>query len=435
MRLKLFFFFVLFISFTALYSYFNFQRHKDIYHDFSNHEALVEIDTTTFEEMKESKMLYGFVVDSLVVIEDFVKPRQNLSHILSSYNVTGNTLGEITKKSKGIFDLKGFSANKKYTVLCSPDSFNTAQCFIYEPNDLEYIVFNLKDSINVYKVEKEVETVIKGISGVITSSLSKAMIDNGASPQLVHALYDVFKWQIEFNRIFKGDKYKLLYEEKQVEGNTVGYGKVLGAYFEHNSKDYYAVPFDQGKGLEFFDDKGQNLKKAFLKEPVNYTRISSRYSAKRFHPVQKKYKPHLGTDYAAPHGTPIIAVGDGVVQEAKYGQFNGNYVKIKHNSTITTQYLHMSKIAKGIRSGTHVKQGQVIGYVGSTGLASGPHLCFRYWKNGVQVDALKVIIPPSDPIKNEFEEQYATVKEEVIQKLSAVEYDIVEDELLAVQDE
>jgi murein DD-endopeptidase MepM/ murein hydrolase activator NlpD len=143
----------------------------------------------------------------------------------------------------------------------------------------------------------------------------------------------------------------------------------------------------------------------------------------------------LGTDYAAPHGTPIIAVGDGVVQEAKFGQFNGNYVKIKHNSTITTQYLHMSKIAKGIKAGTHVKQGQVIGYVGSTGLASGPHLCFRYWKNGVQVDALKVIIPPSDPIKKDFEEQYAIVKDEVIQKLRAVEYDFIEDELLAVQNE
>lgn len=432
MRFKILLLSSLILLTVAGLSIYKYQYHSNVYAEESTPEVVVEIDTTE-TIIPESKVLFGMVVDSLVVIEDVIKPRQNLSHILAAYNVSGNVINEISLKSKGVFDLRALAANKKYTLLCSPDSINTPHCFIYEPNDLEYVVFNLKDSVDVYKVEREVEVVQKSISGIINTSLSNAMTENGASPQLVHILYDVFKWQIEFNRVYKGDKYKLIYEEKQVEGVPVGVGRVLGAYFEHSGKDYFGIPFDQGKGVEFFDDKGENLRRAFLKEPVNYTRISSRFTKKRFHPVQKRYKAHLGTDYAAPHGTPIISVGDGVIVEARYGQFNGNFVKIKHNSAITTQYLHMSKIAKGIKRGTRVKQGQVIGYVGSTGLASGPHLCFRFWKNGVQVDALKVITPPSDPIKTEFTNDYAVVKDSVILKLQNIDYSEVEDGLMAIQ--
>ena len=335
MRIKVILFSLLLILTLVGLSFYKYNYHSNVYEDKSKKEAVVESDTVDLV-VPESKYLYGMIIDSLVVIEDVIKPRQNLSHILSAYNVSGNTISEISAKSKGVFDLRALAANKKYTLLCSPDSLNTPHCFIYEPNELEYVVFNLKDSVEVYKVEREVEVVEKSISGVITSSLAKAMMDNGASPQLVHTLYDVFKWQIEFNRVYKGDKYKLIYEEKQVEGIPVGVGKVLGAYFEHSGKDYFGVPYDQGKGVEFFNEKGENLRRAFLKEPLNYTRISSKFTAKRFHPVQKRYKAHLGTDYAAPHGTPIMAVGDGVILDARYGQFNGNYVKIKHNETITS---------------------------------------------------------------------------------------------------
>jgi murein DD-endopeptidase MepM/ murein hydrolase activator NlpD len=433
MRFKLYSITFIVICCATVYFFYNRYKQSITHETHTVEEVLENIDSTQYI-VKEPTLFYGIVIDSLEVIEDVIKPRQNLSHILSSYNISGNLISEISQKAKGVFDLRGLAANRKYTILCSTDSSKTAQCLIYEPNEYEFVVFNLHDTIHVYKVEKEIENVERSISGVITSSLSRAMMDNGASPQLVHSLYDVFKWQIEFNRVYKGDKYKLIYEEKLVDGQVIGIGKVLAAYFEHNNKEYYGIPFNQGKGNEFFDDKGKNLRRAFLKEPLNYTRISSKFSAKRFHPVQQRYKAHLGTDYAAPHGTPIMSVGNGVVLEAKFGQFNGNYVKIKHDANISTQYLHMSKIAKGIKPGTRVTQGQVIGFVGSTGLATGPHLCFRFWKNGVQVDALKVIPPPSDPIKKEFEEEYAVVKEEMILRLQTVEYEpIPEEEVIIVK--
>ncbi|MDQ3393713.1 MAG: peptidoglycan DD-metalloendopeptidase family protein [Bacteroidota bacterium] len=427
MRLKKFSIPILICCLVSAYFFYNRYKQSVAHIDPIAEEILEELDSAQFE-IKEPTLLYGIIIDSLEVIEDKIKPRQNLSHILAPYNISGNLISELSQKSKGVFDLRALAANKKYTILCSTDSLKTAKCFIYEPNETEFVVFNLQDSVHVYKVEKEVEVVERSISGMITSSLSNAMTENGASPQLVYAIYDIFKWQIEFNRVYKGDKYKLIYEEKKVDGKVIGLGRVLAAYFEHNDKDYYGIPFNQGKGTEYFDDHGKNLRKAFLKEPLNYTRISSRFSAKRFHPVQQRYKAHLGTDYAAPHGTPIMSVGNGMVLEAKYGQFNGNYVKIKHDGVISTQYLHMSKIASGIRPGVKVNQGQVIGYVGSTGLATGPHLCFRFWKNGVQVDALKVIPPPSDPIKKEFEEAYAVVKEELVLRLQSVAYENPVDE-------
>jgi murein DD-endopeptidase MepM/ murein hydrolase activator NlpD len=221
-------------------------------------------------------------------------------------------------------------------------------------------------------------------------------------------------------RLQKGDRFKLIYEENQVEGQAVGLNKITAVYFEHFKSPYYAFPFDQGDGLDYFDEEGKSLRKALLKYPIEFTRISSRYSQSRFHPVRKVYRAHLGTDFAAPTGTPIRSVGDGIVLESQYKSNNGNYVKIKHNATYTTQYLHMSKIAQGVKSGTRVRQGQVIGYVGSTGLATGPHLCYRFWKNGVQVDALRAELPPSEPIKKDFVPSFERVKEELTQRLEMI---------------
>jgi murein DD-endopeptidase MepM/ murein hydrolase activator NlpD len=185
--------------------------------------------------------------------------------------------------------------------------------------------------------------------------------------------------------------------------------------------ELYAYPFDQGNGLDYFDEEGKSLRKALLKYPIEFTRISSRYTMNRFHPVQKRWKAHLGTDFAAPTGTPIRSVGDGLVEEAQYKSNNGNYVKVRHNATYTTQYLHMSRIASGVKAGTRVKQGQVIGYVGSTGLATGPHLCYRFWKNGVQVDALKVELPPSEPILKEKMEAFLRAIEQTKAKLDQIQ--------------
>ncbi len=381
-------------------------------------EALA-VDTIVITE-KEKTYLYGMVVDSMVVVEDLIKPNQSLSQILSPYNVSMAIIHELAQKSKKIFDVRSIMAHKKYTLLCADDSAGTAKWFVYEPNKVEYVVFNLQDSLEVFKVKRDVDTLERSIGGEITSSLYQSMVDNGATPQLAHELSEVFAWQIDFFRIQKGDKYKVIYEENSIKGEVVGMGKIKAAYFQQSNQDYYAIPYDQGEGQAYFDEKGNTLKKAFLKAPLKYSRISSRYTQKRFHPVQKRYKAHLGTDYAAPSGTPIMSVGDGVVLEAKYNSNNGNYVKIKHNGTYTTQYLHMSKIGSGIRPGTRVRQGQTIGYVGSTGLATGPHLCYRFWQNGKQVDALKVVIPPSDPIKPAHAAAYEVVKAKMILKLNEI---------------
>jgi murein DD-endopeptidase MepM/ murein hydrolase activator NlpD len=381
---------------------------------------VTDIDTV---EVTPPNILYGMVVDDYEVIEGVIRPNQTLSTLLSPFNVSYATLHEVSIQSKKVFNVNKIMASKKYTLLCGQDSLKTAKYFIYESSPKEYVVFSLYDSISVSVFEKEVELVEKSISGVIHTSLWEAMMSSGASAQLASALSDIYAWQVDFFRIQKGDRFKVIYQEEVIEGQTVGMGKVLSACFEHYGKEYYAFPFDQGKGVEYFDEEGTSLRKAFLKAPLNYTRISSRYSPRRYHPVQKRYKAHLGTDYAAPTGTPIMSVGDGVVVEAGYGQFNGNYVKVKHNSVYSTQYLHMSRIAKGIRKGTRVQQGQVIGFVGATGLASGPHLCFRFWKNGKQVDALKVSPPKSDPVMKEFEVDFNKVKDEMMIKLKQIEYE------------
>lgn len=371
---------------------------------------------------KAPEILYGIVVDSMLVIDDVIKPNQNLSEILSQYNVSFQVIDKLARMSRDVFDVRKLNAHKKYTLICSNDSLKTAQCFVYEPNPVEYIVFNLQDSLQIYKGEREVTISERTITGEISTSLSDAMVSQGVTPTLVNYFADIYSWEIDFFHLQKGDKFKLIFEEKKVGDQFVGYGEIIGAYFEHYGEPFYAIPFDQGKGTDYFDEEGKSLRKAFLRDPLEYTRISSRYSPKRFHPVLKRWKSHLGTDYAAPRGTPIRSVGDGVVVAASYTRGNGNYVKIKHNSTYTTQYLHMSKIASGIRKGVRVKRGQNIGFVGSTGLATGPHLCYRFWKNGRQVDALKVDLPPSEPIFEENEAEYAIVLNETMSRLDSIEF-------------
>ena len=397
------------------------------------HSNIAKGDTLSLVEAKAPQILYGVVVDSMLVIDDVVKPNQNLSEILSKYNISFQVIDQLAKLSKEVFDVRKINAHKKYTLICAQDSLKTAQCFIYQPNPIEYIVFNLQDSLQVYIGEKEVEVTERTVAGEISTSLSDAMIAQGATHMLVNNFADIYGWQIDFFRLQKGDRFKLIVEEKHVGGQLVGYGDVKGAYFEHFGSPFYAIPFDQGDGLDYFDQEGKSLRKAFLKDPLEYTRISSRYSPKRFHPVLKRWKSHLGTDYAAPTGTPIRSVGDGIIVEARYNKGNGNYVKIKHNGTYTTQYLHMSRIAKGIRPGVKVRQGQNIGFVGSTGLATGPHLCYRFWKNGRQVDALRVELPPSKPILEENVGNYEVVKQDVTKKLDALKFP--EQEMIASTNE
>ncbi len=366
--------------------------------------------------------LYGIVVDSLEVIEDVIRRNQFLGEILSAHKVSDQEIHELSLRSKEVYDVRRIAALKKYTLLRTTDSLKKAQYLVYEPNNFEYVVYKLKDSVEVYKSLKKIDTLESQVAGIIHSSLWETMTEAGADPLLIHALSEVFAWQVDFYRIQRGDKFKVIYEQLIVDGEPAGVGKIVGAYFNHFGEPYYGIYFDQGSGISYFDEKGESLQKEFLRAPLRYNRISSRYTKRRYHPVLKRYKSHLGTDYAAPTGTPIRTVGDGIVAEARYAKYNGRYVKIRHNSFYSTQYLHMSGFAKGIKEGTKVKQGQVIGYVGSTGLANGPHLCFRFWKNGQQVDALKIELPPSEPVADSLSTDYDQVKDIMIKKLEKIEY-------------
>lgn len=397
-------------------------------------EAVGALDSDSLHidiAIKEPTVLYGMFVDDLVMVEDKIKRNEFLGDILSSYNVPAGLIHQLSTVSKNVFDVRKIAPNKKYTVFCSSDSLKTARAFVYEPNPLEYVVIRFDDSLSVDLQRREVTQVEKSIAGVVNSNLSQTIESLGISHELTNMFVDIFAWQVDFQRLQKGDKFKIIYEENEVEGQTAGINRILAVYFEHFGNPYYAFPYDQGEGVDFFDEEGKSLRKALLKYPIEFTRISSRYSKRRFHPVRKVYRAHLGTDFAAPTGTPIRSVGDGVVLEAQYKSNNGNYVKIRHNSTYTTQYLHMSNIANGVRPGVRVRQGQTIGYVGSTGLATGPHLCYRFWKNGVQVDALKVELPPSQPIADDHRAAFETVVNALTGRLNAISFPEVREDPLA----
>ena len=376
----------------------------------------VEIDTIPLNYYVEN----GIVRDSLIIYDGTVKLNQSLSEILLKFKVSYAEIDRIAKKSKDVFDVRKFVTGKNYLVFYTDDSLQKVECFIYEIDAANYVVYDLSDSLNIYRERKEVEVRIRVAAGVINSSLWQTIVDNEIDYNLPLELSEIYAWAIDFYRIQKGDNFKVIYEEKYVDDKKIGMGKVICAYFNHFGDDYYAIYFEQGDAADYFDENAKSLRRAFLKAPLKYSRISSKFSRRRYHPVQKRYKPHLGTDYAAPKGTPIMTTGDGVITISGYSRGNGNFVKVRHNSVYSTQYLHMNKIKSGIRKGTRVRQGDVIGYVGSTGLATGPHVCYRFWKNGTQVDALRVSVPPSLPVDKSYLEAYEAVKAEMISKLDSI---------------
>ena len=376
------------------------------------------------------ELLYGFPKDSSNIIEERIRRNQTLSVVLGKYDVDQQVIHDLAQASVGVFDLRKIKPNRKITLFLSPDSIGRVKAAVYESSDLEYVVFNLEDSLQVEKVIRQPTVIERTAAGVIDASLYESMQDLNLSPQLTNDFADIFAWQLDFFHLYPGDKFKVIFEEEYIEEKAIGIRAIKGAYFEHNGNPYYAINYNQGSGFDFFDEEGKSLHKALLRYPVQFSRISSRYSGRRFHPVLKRYRAHLGTDFAAPRGTPIRTVGDGIVVEARYHRGNGNYVKVKHNGNYTTGYLHMSKIAKGIRPGVKVKQGQTIGEVGSTGLAKGNHVCFRFWKNGVQVDALKIELPPSEPIDSANVDAFERRKGIILQALDTIQYP-VEKQLLA----
>lgn len=379
-------------------------------------EAPVQADTV--QAVPIQVLLYGFPIDSFVIEKGRVKRNQNLSEILTDYDVSMQVIDRIGKQYRDIFDVRKIRAGNRYTVFCSPDTLKSLQYFVYEHTPVDYVVFDLSDSINIYKEEKEVRIKLKNVSGIIESSLWNTMIDKDYNPMLAIELSEIYAWSIDFFGLQKGDRFKVIYEELYVDNRSVGLGKVHGALFSHMDKDFWAIPFVQDSVESFYDEEGNSLRKAFLKAPLRYSRISSRFSHSRYHPILKIRRPHHGVDYAAPVGTQVLSVGDGKVVVRAYRKGGGGrYVKIKHNSVYTTTYMHLSRFGKGITVGTYVKQGDVIGYVGSSGLSTGPHLDFRFYKNGSPVDPLKVEAPPVEPVKEENREEYDKIKNKVISKL------------------
>lgn len=349
---------------------------------------------------------YGLVADSLLEIRDRVKRNQTLTDILVPHGVSYQKIHDIVQASKGVFDIRKIQSGKNYTVYIQPDSINWVKYFVYEESPLRYFVFDLSDSIRITNGEREVDIREAEIAGEINNSLYQTLQELKLSPLLALKLSEVFAWQIDFYGIQPGDYFKVVYNEKYLDDKFMTVGTIKAAVFNHRGKDFYGFYFDDSTSADYYDEEGNSLRKEFLKAPIKFGRISSGYSSRRFHPVLKIYRPHRGIDYAAPTGTPIQAIGDGAVVEKGYKRGNGNWLKIKHNSTYQSAYLHLSKFGKGIHKGAIVRQGQVIGYVGSTGLSTGPHLDFRFYINGTPVNFLNQDFPPSKPVDKEYHEAY-----------------------------
>lgn len=370
-------------------------------------------------EVAEPLMEYGLAVDSFCVQSARIENGQTLGGIFTSIGVKPHIVNQLNNFTVDGFGARNIKAGHIYKVFYTPDSLMKPQYVVYQESAVNFYVFSVIDTLNGYRFEKEVDTVLKVSHGQISSSLWETMEEQGINPVLALDMSDVFAWCIDFFGLYTGDRFRVMYDELYVDTVSLGIGRIHAAWFEHRNEMYYAFGYEQDSTYSFWDEAGNSLRKSFLKAPLRFSRISSRYTGRRFHPILKIYRPHLGVDYAAPAGTPVVAIGDGVVIKKSYSRSAGNYVKIKHNSVYTTGYNHFSKYAKGIAPGTRVKQGQVIGYVGSTGYATGPHLDFRFWKNGKLIDPLKVESPAVEPIKNENINNFQQIRDSLLWQLDS----------------
>ena len=366
---------------------------------------------------------FGYTLNNYTVKRDTVKRGDSFGSILENNNLFYPQIYNIVQKAKKVFDVRRINLGKPYTILFSKDSVKIPKVLIYQPNLIDYVVVSLTDSLFAEKKSKAVKLKEFEAEGVITSSLSETMEEKKLSPLLSNELSEIYAWTIDFFRLEKGDNFKIIYSAKFVDDSiAVGLNRIHSAYFEHRGKPFYAIEFetDPKRGLfEYFDENGKNLRRAFLRAPVQFSRISSRYNLKRKIAYYGRVRPHLGTDFAAPRGTPIRATASGTVTKASYTRSNGNYIKIKHNGTYSTQYLHMDK--RGVKVGQFVKQGDYIGTVGMTGNTSGPHVCYRFWKNGKQVDPLKQKLPEAKPISKELKKRYLKYMMPVKNQLDSIE--------------
>lgn len=392
-------------------------------------------------EISEPEIIieYGYNFNEYKVINDTIKRGENFSEILARHHIDYPKVLEIVSKIKDTFNVRKIKSGVPYTILAKNDSTEKAQVFIYKHSKVRYTVIDFKDSIiTAFNAKKPVKTVLKTASGTITSSLSEAIENQGLNGYLAYEMADIYAWTIDFFRLQKNDKFKLIYEQLYINDTIpVGIGEIKAAYFEHGDQPFYAFKFVADSTLnipDYFDDEANNLRRQFLKAPVAYSRISSRYNLKRkIAYYGNKVRPHKGTDYAAAVGTPIMATANGTVIESRYKGANGNYVKIRHNSTYTTQYLHMSK--RAVKVGQVVKQGDVIGYIGMTGNTSGPHVCYRFWKNGQQVDPLKEKLPLAEPMEENIKPAYFEFIKPLKEEIDNIQYPTLNNEITIPEDE
>jgi murein DD-endopeptidase MepM/ murein hydrolase activator NlpD len=378
------------------------------------------VDTSSLASLVVPKLQFGYNPDSFHIEEFAIAPGAVVGELLTNAGVPYASIHQLVELATGNYSVRRIRAGKTCALVRNPETCKV-ECFVYEPNPYSFVKYHVGEKVDVEVVEREVEYCVESASGVITSSLWGAMDGAGHTDELIDMMADALAWAVDFHHVQKNDEFRLVYEQKYVEEKPVGIGKLLGAYYKSGNAEHYSIWFDSGNYSGYYDQNGRTVKRAFLKAPVKYSRISSRFSNSRFHPVLKRYKGHYGTDYAAPYGTPIVAVADGTVSKASYTSGNGNYVKIRHDDVYETQYLHMQKFASGIRPGTRVKHNQGIGYVGSTGLATGPHVCFRFWKNGKQVDHFRENLPPPQPMPAKDFPAYERVKAGVMPLLDEIQ--------------
>lgn len=360
---------------------------------------------------------FGFNFDDFNVHYDTIQRQDTFERILKKQNLNGKKAAEIIKVIQDSFSTS-VRYKRPYVTLRSKDKYQKLQYLIYQPNRLDYYLIDLTDSIVGFKKSRPLTFKVRTIAGKLSGSLSTTLRNEKIDASLSKKLMKVYAWSIDFFKLKKGDKFALIFTERYINDTLYdGVDSLRAAYFEYKGEKLYAFPFQQDKNgkTDYYNEQGKALKNYFLKAPLKFINITSKFSKNRFHPVQLRFKAHNGTDYAAPTGTPIMTTATGVVEQAGYTTGNGNFVKVKHDKTYSTQYLHMSKIL--VKRGQRVKQGDILGKVGSTGLATGPHVCYRFWKNGVQVDALKLKLPNSQPMESRnlprFKKQIQPVKQEL----------------------
>jgi murein DD-endopeptidase MepM/ murein hydrolase activator NlpD len=374
-------------------------------------------DTIVASKPDTTVFMYGIPSDSFNLLTGYIKRNGFLSQILLEHGITMEEIDKVVKNSFSVFDVRKIRSGNNYTLFCKKDSTARASYLVYEHDPTTCYVFSFNDSLNITPYRKEIKRVIKYASATIETSLWDAMLAGGLHPSLAVGLSDIFAWSIDFFGLQKGDSFKVVYEEMSIDEKPLGVGKIYGAQFSGSGSSIYAIPFIQDGRESFFDGEGNSLRKAFLKAPLQYSRVSSRFSGSRLHPILRIRRPHYGVDYAAPVGTPVLAIGDGRVTQARIESGSGRVVRIVHNSVYSTAYLHLSRFGAGITAGALVKQGDVIGYVGSSGLSTGPHLDFRFYRSGSPVDPLKVEAPPVEPVSEANKEKFEKSKTVVLSLL------------------